>query len=128
ATRARAQAVADAIRPLVARGGTVQILDTTAGGAHALLLAGARQPSRFLYDFHFYHDLEAPYVRRLRAELLASLRARPPAAVVLFERGWPSGGYERLERFPELRLWLDEGYAVRLAGDGFRLYAARGDR
>jgi hypothetical protein len=124
----RARLVAAILEPIVAAGGTVQVLDTTAGGIHALYLAGARQPTRFIYDFHFYHDVEQPYVRRLRAELLEGLRARPPAAVVLFEEGWPAGGYERLARFPALAEWLEAGYRLVEAGPGFRIYAARRDR
>jgi hypothetical protein len=126
AKRARVAAVTAALAPLVPAGATVQVLDTTDGGVHALYLLRLRQPTRFLYDFHFYHDVEQPFVQRLRAELLAGLRARPPAAVVLFERGWPGGDYGRLRRFPELATWLEAGYRVATEGDGFRVYAARG--
>jgi hypothetical protein len=126
AKRARVTAVTAALAPLVPAGGTVQVLDTTDGGVHALYLLRLRQPTRFLYDFHFYHDVEEPFVRGLRAELLAGLRARPPAAVVLFERGWPGGDYGRLRQFPELAAWLEGGYRVVTTGDGFRVYAARG--
>jgi hypothetical protein len=121
----RAHAVAGVLAPLVAGGGTVQVLDTTDGGVHALYLLGVRQPTRFLYDFPFYHDVDHPYVRRLRAEALADLRRRPPVAVVLFERGWPAGGYERLAAFPGLAAWLETGYRLSHEGDGFRVYATR---
>jgi hypothetical protein len=117
--------VSAALRPLVADGRTVQVLDTTEGGIHALLRLRARQPSRFLYDFHFYHDVSDPYVRGLRTELMAALRRRRPAAVVLFTPGWPSGGYERVAGFPELDAWLRDGYQVSEEGDGFRLYVER---
>ncbi len=119
---ARALAVAAALEPVARAGRSIQVLDTTDGGVHALYLLRARQPTRFLYDFHFYHDVEHPYVRRLRAELLAGLTARPPGAVVLFERGWPRGDYERLRRFPELAAWLAAGYHLVHEGDGYRLY------
>ncbi len=113
------------LAPVVAAGGAVQVFDTTEGGIHALYLLRARSPTRFLYDFHFYHDVDHPYIRRLRDELLDGLRAGPPAAVVVFERGWPSGGYERLERFPALHAWLDAGYALADEGDAFRVYRRR---
>jgi hypothetical protein len=111
-----------ALRPIVEAGGTVQVLDTTEGGVHALLRLHARSPSRFLYDFHFQHDVDHAYVKRLRAELMRALRARPPAAVVVLRSGWPAGGYERLAGFAELQRWLAEGYGLMEEGDGFRLY------
>lgn len=121
----RVARVAEALRPVVAAGGTVQVLDTTEGGVHALLRAGARQPTRFLYDFPFHHDAGHPYVRALRAELVTGLRARPPGAVVLFANGWPHGGFERVEAFPELAAWLEAGYRLAEATEGYRLYLAR---
>jgi hypothetical protein len=121
----RVERVAAALQPLVATGRTVQVLDTTDGGVHALLRLRARQPSRFLYDFHFHHDVGHPYVRRLRAELIGALRARPPAAVVIFAQGWPTGGYERVAGFPELQNWLSSGYRLAEEGDGYRLYVGR---
>jgi hypothetical protein len=119
---ARVDRLETVLRPIVEAGGTIQMLDTTEGGVHALLRLRARQPSRFIYDFHFHHDVAHAYVRRLRAELMGALRAHPPAAVVVLERGWPDGGYERLAGFPELRQWLVRGYRLTEEGDGFRLY------
>jgi hypothetical protein len=119
---ARVDRLETALRPMVETGGTVQVLDTTEGGVHALLRLRARQPSRFIYDFHFHHDVEHAYVRRLRGELMAALAARPPVAVVVLERGWPAGGYERLAGFPELGRWLAASYRLAEEGDGFRLY------
>jgi hypothetical protein len=118
----RVDRLATSLRPIVEAGGMVQVLDTTEGGVHALLRLRARQPSRFVYDFHFHHDVGHVYVRRLRGELMSALRSSSPAAVVVLERGWPVGGYERLSGFPELWQWLMEGYGLVQEGDGFRLY------
>jgi hypothetical protein len=122
---ARVDRLSAALRPIAEAGGTVQVLDTTEGGVHALLRVRARQPSRFIYDFHFHHDVDHRYVRGLREELMSALRAEPPAAVVLFERGWPVGGYERLAGFPELERWLRDGYRLADEGDGYRLHVRR---
>jgi len=108
-------------------GDLVQVLDTTDGGVHALLRARVTEPTRFLYDFHFFHHPDAPMIRRLRSELLRDLRARPPALVVLWEAGWPAGGYQRVDGFPELRDWLAAGYEMARQGDGYRIYAKRHD-
>jgi hypothetical protein len=123
----RARALAADLGPRLRRGDLVQVLDTTEGGVHALLRLHARQPSRFLYDFHFFHDVDHPFVRRLRAELLAALAARPPRFIVLFREGWPAGGYERLAAFAELARRLEEDYRLVHEGDGYRVYAQRDD-
>lgn len=123
----RVAAVARDLAPLLARGGPVQVLDTAEGGVHALLRLGARQATRFVYDFHFFHHVDHPVIQALRAEFLAAWDARPPRAVVVFERGWPAGGYERLERFPALAERLRRDYRIVARGDGYRVYAQRDD-
>ena len=124
--RDKAARVGTLVRELETRlrpGDTVQTLDTTDGGVHALLRLGVRQPTRFVYDFHFFHDVETPIVRALRTELIRGLDARPPRFVVLFEHGWPAGGYERLLAFPELAERLATRYEVVGTHAGYRLYA-----
>jgi hypothetical protein len=109
-------------------GDRVQILDTSDGGVHALLRLRLRQPTRFVYDFHFFHDVETRVVRALRAELIRGLDARPPRFVVLFEQGWPAGGYERIAGFPELAARLTGGYdMLETSAAGYRIYAKRHD-
>jgi hypothetical protein len=124
---ARVDALVRQLGPRLRPGDTVQVLDTTDGGAHALLRLGLRQPTRFVYDFHFFHDVETPVVRALRAELIRDLDARPPRFVVLFEHGWPSGGYDRLRAFPELAERLATRYHVLDSPAGVRLHAQRND-
>lgn len=115
------------LRGRLRSGDLVQVLDTTEGGVRALLALRARQPSRFVYDFPFYHDVETPIVQGLRAELLGDLDARAPRFIVLFERGWPAGGYERIARFPGLERRLATRYRPIVDGDGYRIYAKRDD-
>jgi hypothetical protein len=119
-----ARRLAAELAPMLAPGETVQVFDTTAGGIHALLRAGARQPTRFLYDFPFFHDTGHPTIRALRAELIRDLDTHPPALIVLFERGWPAAGYERFDTFPELAARLVE-YDLVQAGPGYRIHAQR---
>jgi hypothetical protein len=122
---------ADAVRrlaaelaPMLAPGERVQVLDTTEGGIHALLRLGVRQPTRFIYDFHFFHDTDRPVIQALRGELIRELDAHPPALIVVFERGWPRGGYERIDAFPELAARLAR-YDLVQAGPGYRIHAQR---
>ena len=123
----RVSAVAAELAAQLRPGDLVQVLDTTEGGAHALLRLKVRQPSRFLYDFHFLHDADHAVIRGLRAELVSALGARPPRVIVLFRDGWPGGGYERLAAFGELTRLLEDGYRLVRETDGYRLYAKRGD-
>jgi hypothetical protein len=106
-------------------GDRVQVLDTTEGGVHALLRLHAVQPTRFLYDFPLLHDADAPEIRKLRAEFLRELAAHRPRFIVVFERGWPGGTYERLARFPELAQELTRGYAAVQSREGYVILAQR---
>jgi hypothetical protein len=127
AKQRRVETLAQDLAGRVPSGGTVQVLDTTEGGIHALFRLGIRQPTRFLYDFPLFHDADSPIIQRFRQEFLEAVRARPPAFVVVFEKGWPQGGYERIERFPEFRDWLTSEYRVDRQGDGYRIYEKRSD-
>jgi len=118
----RVEAVVAELNGRIGPGDFVQVLDTTDAGIHALLRLHAVEPTRFIYDFHFYHDEQAPTIQRLRAEFLADFDARPPKFVVLFERGWPTGGYERVGGFAGLRARL-AAYRVDRRGDGYIVYA-----
>jgi hypothetical protein len=120
----RARRLAAELGPMLAPGETVQVFDTTAGGIHALLRLGVRQPTRFLYDFHFFHDTTEPAIQALRGELIRDLDAHPPALLVIFETGWPAGGYERVDTFPELAGRLAR-YDLVQAGPGYRIHAQR---
>lgn len=123
----RVQALVGDLAGRLRTGDRVQVLDTTEGGINALLLLGVRQPTRFLYDFHFFHDIDTPVIQRLRREFMGDLERRPPRFVVLFERGWPAGGYERVAAFPELQRYLAVAYRVQVRGDGYLIYAKRDD-
>jgi hypothetical protein len=128
ATKAdRVAALTRDLAPLVRPGERVQVLDTAAGGIHALLRLGLRQPTRFIYDFHFFHHADDPRIRALRAELVADLVAQRPAAVVILEESWPELGYERLAAFPELARLLETSFPLAVTGPGYRIHAKRSD-
>jgi len=105
----------------------VQVLDVTEGGIHALLRLGLRPPTRFIYDFHFYHHESDPRIQALRAELVRGLAGGRPAAVVVFRDEWRRTGYERLGRFPELVALLARDFELRVddVARGYRIYAQR---
>lgn len=123
----RVTAITRDLEPLAPAGATVQVMDTTSGGIHALLRLGLRQPTRFIYDFHFFHDVADPRIQALRAELVAGLERGRPAAIVVLEESWPEPGYARLAAFPELARTLDRSFTLAVTGAGYRIYAKRSD-
>jgi len=123
----RVAAITRELRSLVPPGGTVQVMDTTEGGIHALLNLRLREPTRFIYDFHFFHDETDPRIRALQAEFVAGLEARPPAAIVVLRDSWNRPGYDRLQEVPGFMSFLDRAYTLAVAGDDYRIYAKRAD-
>src|SRR2546428_576159 len=120
----RVRVLADDLGRRLAPGDTVQVLDITDGGLHALLRLRVRQPTRFLIDVFFFHEAERPVVRAIRAEFVAALEAAPPPFIVLM-RGWPSRDYDRIKHFPALADLLARRYDVAVTREGYRLYAKR---
>jgi 4-amino-4-deoxy-L-arabinose transferase-like glycosyltransferase len=121
----RVTALSSDLAPLVRAGDTVQVMDVTEGGLHALLRLGVRQPTRFLYDFHFFHDQVDPRIKALQNEFVTGLEARQPAAIVVMRDTWNRPGFDRLDEIPGLRPLLDGAYTLAAEGDGYRIYAKR---
>jgi hypothetical protein len=120
----RVSALARDLRPL-ASAGPVQVMDVTEGGVHALLRLHLRQPTRFLYDFHFFHDEADARIQALRSEFARDLERGRPTAVVVFKDTWRRPGYERLDDFPAVAGLLERDYTLAVEGDGYRIYAKR---
>jgi hypothetical protein len=122
---ARVSSLTRDLAGLVGPGASVQVMDVTEGGIHALLRLHVRQPTRFLYDFHFFHDEQDPRIQALRAEFAGDLERSRPAAVVVFRETWRRQGYERLKEFPAVDRLLERDYTLAVEGDGYRIYAKR---
>jgi len=123
---ARVSSLVRDLTGLAGPGDSVQVMDVTEGGIHALLRLHLRQPTRFLYDFHFFHDERDPRIQALRAEFVGDLERGRPAAVVVFRDTWRRQGYERLKEFPAVDRLLEREYTLAVEGDGYRIYAKRG--
>ena len=123
----RVAEIARDLRPLVPPGGTVQVMDVTEGGIHALLNLELRQPTRFIYDFHFFHDTADPRIRALQAEFVTGLETGRPAAIVVLKESWNRPGYDRLGELPGLLPLLDRAYSLAVDGGDYRIYAKRAD-
>lgn len=108
-------------------GDTVQTLDWCAGGVHGALLAGARPATRFIYDFHFYHDVSSPYIQGLRRELLRELSQSRPRFIVQTVGDRPVvRGKDTSERFEALEGLIQANYHVATRGPGFVIYERNG--
>ncbi len=104
-------------------GDTVQPLDWTVAAAHAMLLAGARTATPFVYDYHFYHHVSRPYVEELRTRFVRGLLAACPRFVVHVEPGVPRvTGEDTDTRFPELRIHIRAHYREVAGGSRYRIY------
>ncbi len=106
---------------------TVQPLDWTGGAVHGMLMARAPLATRFMYDFHFYHHVSSPYIRRLRREFIVELREKPPRFViqVLENRSWPTGPDTTTE-FPELQGFLKQHYTTVQQGTTYNILEKNG--
>jgi len=122
---ARVSSLVRDLTGLAGPGDSVQVMDVTEGGIHALLRLHLRQPTRFLYDFHFFHDERDPRIQALRAEFVGDLERGRPAAVVVFRDTWRRLGYERLKEFSAVDRLLEREYTLAVEGDGYRIYAKR---
>jgi len=101
---------------------TVQVMDSISGGIHALYNLRVKQPTRFIYDSHLFHDIEQPYIRKLRFEFMDALTANPPEFLVFSATSWPLPGYGRLDTFSELAEWVQNFYRIEVENDWYRIY------
>jgi hypothetical protein len=106
-------------------GDTVQPLDWVGGTVQAMLIARVKIATPFIYDEYFYHDLNLPYVQKLRARFIDDLKDSMPRFVVeVYDDGPYSEptGPNTSRDFPELRAFLAENYSIVQEGQGYRLY------
>ena len=115
--------VAGFLRGHMKKGDTVQPLDWSGGAVHGMLMARAPLATRFMYDFHFYHHVNHPYVAALREEFMAELSAAHPRFIVdVFEnKPWPNGP-ETSRDFPALQKHLEAHYRLAQLGESYRIW------
>ena len=118
--------MSDYLKKHLRTGDTVQPLDWTGGAVHAMLLAEAQLATRFMYDFHFYHHIDSPYIHKLRRQFIKELRkARPRFVLYVYEnRPWPQGENTTGE-FPELKMFMEHNYIPVKNGDSYQILETR---
>jgi hypothetical protein len=117
---ARADEIASYLTANLRPGDTVQPLDWTTGAVHAMLIARARNATRFIYDFHFYHHVSKPYIQSLRQQFVTELETARPRYIIEItgRRHWPIGD-DTTRSFPALRRILIEDYTPVKRGSGY---------
>lgn len=123
---ARVDAVVALLRPRLAPGDTVQVLDYCNGGIQAALYLGARTATPFIHDFTFYHHVSTPYIQGLRHRFLVAFDGARPRFVIRFNPGqremW---GPDTTDRFEAIEQRLARHYRILQAGPGYRVYERR---
>lgn len=96
----------------------------TEGCVQALLDLRLVQATGFIYDFYFYHETRAPFVRDIRARYFRALATAPPDLIVMAERPATDAfpGYSRLEHWPALADFLQSGYHLDPNSGPYRIY------
>jgi hypothetical protein len=117
-------AIVTDLRNLVPGDAPVQILDDMLAGIDAVLRLDKRQPTSFPYDFPLFMRVGSPQTTQFRAQFLAELARRPPAAIVITDIPWwnyeaYTPGYSRLATWPELENLLARHYRLAAERAGF---------
>jgi len=100
--------------------GTLQPLLFT--GMHQALWEIRLKPlTRFIYDFHFYHDANHPYIQKIRREFIKAMTNQPPSLILLQRASFPSPLYERIDKFPEFSSLL-QSYDLVVENEVYRIY------
>jgi hypothetical protein len=116
--------IAQFLREHLRPGDLVQPLDVTDGAVHGMLLARARLATPFLYDFHFYHHPDDPYIRALRERLTTGIEATCARFVIRFRAPWRPSGPGTASDFPALDAAL-ASYDVALSSRNFEILERR---
>jgi hypothetical protein len=103
----------------------VQVLDTAAGGIHAIMRLKIRHATPYIYDFPFFCGMRTPFLTDLRGRFLRDLRRSAPDAIVFTRYAWPTGQYDRVQSFPEFAHWMDENYAIGVERGSYRIYVRK---
>ncbi len=94
-------------------GARVQVLDSDRGAFLAMARAGIRQATPHIQWFSLIVADE-----RRREEFLAALKTDPPAAVLLTDDFWPTGGgFEAIEKWKEFKTFLTSYYDLDATGN-----------
>ncbi len=119
----RADEIAEFLSNNLRPGDKVQPLDWTGGGVHGCLIARADIATSFVWDAHFYHHVDHPYICRIRQRFIDELYAGLPRFIIDVygeDKPWPAGDNTSRE-FPLLKIILKQYYEIATDGAGYRI-------
>ena len=114
----------DDMRSRLKPGDKVQLFDSTGLGVHVLYILKVPIASRFMMDMHLFHPRDdADYIKKIRAELIATLKKEPPKLIVVSIVSYiGERSFNRIKKFPELCSLLDRSYKLAIERDLYRIY------
>ena len=121
----RADAIAAYLSDHLQPGDTVQALDWTGGGNHAMLMVKAKMATPFFEDYEFYHHISNPFIQELRRRFISRLQETKPRYIVDVLVKPRVFGPDTTTEFPALREFMDEHYSVASTGNGYLIYEWR---
>ncbi|MEL6349661.1 MAG: hypothetical protein AAFV53_41540, partial [Myxococcota bacterium] len=116
--------ISDYLEKQVPRHATVMPLDVTGGAIHAMYRDNRPLHGKFIYDFHLYHHVDTPFVKKLRSEMISQMGPDGPDIIIQMAPLWRPSGIGTSD-FPELNRILDTHYQVIKQDKGFRILRRR---
>ena len=114
----------DDLKDRLAPGDKIQTFFYSCDATHALFLLKYPQATRFVFTFHLFHVIDNPYIKKLRAEFLNTLKREVPK-ILLMSYETATGeqrDYDYIKQFPELYAWINENYRLALENNEYRIY------
>ena len=118
----RAEQIGDFLRANLRPGDTVQSLGLLNGGIHGMLLARAPLATDFPHEFQFFHDVDSPLIRELRAKFITELNAAQPRFIIDEYGSRPmTSGPGTSNDFSELDQLVTSHYEIVYRGNGYNI-------
>lgn len=106
-------------------GDKIQPLDWTGGAIHSMLMLKAPLATSFLYDYHFYHHVDLPYIQGLRRRFIHELTQSKPRFIIDIEDAERPYGPRTSNSFPELADYIEQNYQTFYTGLRFQILERR---
>ena len=114
--------LANDLKNKIKPGDEIQIISHWGPSPHAMLLLQQPMVTRFVLTFHLFHNIQHPYIQKLRAEFLKTLQARRPKIIAVYKTGWNENSSESIKKFPALADWLGKNYKMTIDKNYYQIF------